>query len=92
MAEKIWNTTTHYTKHQIDEGWNKLIENEVKTKLTSIEIIKLLKSDKECKSYLKFYTTIIEAMFKGEKVDYPEKEEFLILHKSLVEVYKSESN
>lgn len=86
--EKIWNTTSHYTKQAIDEACEKLVNNRTKTQLTSIELIKMLRSDEECKQYEKFYATILEAILNEEDVSYPEKEEFLILHKSLLDVYK----
>ncbi len=90
--EKIWNTTSHYTKQAIDEACEKLIKNRVKTQLTSIELIRMMQSDEECKQYEKFYATILEAILNEEEVGYPEKEEFLILHKSLVDVYKETQN
>jgi len=86
--EKNWNTPDHYTKPAIDEACRKLVENRLKTQLTSIELIKMMQSDKECRQYEKFYATILEAILNEEEVGYPEKEQFLILHKSLVEVYK----
>ena len=85
--ELNWNTTTHYTKQAIDEACDNLVNNRVKTQLTSIELIKMLRSDEDCKEYETFYATILEAILNGERVDYPEKEEFLILHKSLLQVY-----
>lgn len=86
--EKNWNTPDHYTKPAIDEACEKLVENRVKTQLTSIELIRMLKSDEECRKYETFYATILEAILNEEKVGYPEKEQFLILHKSLLEVYR----
>lgn len=86
--EKNWNTPDHYTKPAIDEACKKLVENRIKTQLTSIEIIRMLKSDEECRQYETFYATILEAILNEEEVGYPEKEQFLILHKSLLEVYK----
>jgi len=86
--EKNWNTTEHYTKPAIDEACMKLVENRVKTQLTSIELIRMMQSDEECKQYRKFYATILEAILNEDEVSYPEKEQFLILHKSLLEVYR----
>lgn len=88
--EKNWNTPDHYTKPAIDEACMKLVENRVKTQLTSIELIKMLRSDEECKQYETFYATILEAILNEEEVGYPEKEQFLILHKSFLEVYRQE--
>lgn len=86
--EKNWNLPDHYTKPSIDEACIKLVENRAKTQLTSIELIRMLRSDEECKQYETFYATILEAILNEEEVGYPEKEQFLILHKSLLEVYK----
>lgn len=86
--EKNWNTTSHYTKSAIDEACKKLVNNRLKVQLTSIELIRMLKSDEECRQYETFYATILEAILNEEEVSYPEKEQFLILHKSLLEVYK----
>ena len=86
--QKNWNLPEHYTKPAIDEACMKLVENRTKTQLTSIELIRMLRSDEECKQYERFYATILEAILNEEEVGYPEKEQFLILHKSLIEVYK----
>ena len=85
--EKNWNAPDHYTKPEIDEACKKLVENRVKVQLTSIELIRMLQSDDECRHYEKFYATILEAILNEEEVGYPEKEQFLILHKSLIQVY-----
>ena len=88
--EKNWNIPNHYTKPAIDEACMKLVENRLKVQLTSIELIIMLKSDEECRQYETFYATILEAILNEEEVSYPEKEQFLILHKSLLEVYRKE--
>ena len=88
--QKDWNLPTHYTKHTIDESIQKLIDNRTKTQLTSIILIDMLKDDDECKHMAGWYAEILQAILDGDRIDYPEKEEFLIFHKSLLDVYRSE--
>ena len=81
--------TEHYTKESIDLAINKLIDNKIQTQLTSIELIKMMASDETLQGEQRFYAMILEAiLITGEKVSYPEKEQFLVLHKCLIETYK----
>lgn len=76
----------------IDEACVKLVDNRVNVQLTSIELIKMMRTDETCNKYQKFYASILEAILNEENVSYEEKEQFLILHTSLIEVYKEINN
>ena len=79
-------------KEVIDEACAKLVNNRAKTQLTSIELIKMMRTDETCTEYQKFYASTLEAILNEENVSYEEKEQFLILHTSLIEVYKEINN
>ncbi|QQV90426.1 hypothetical protein Harreka1_19 [Olleya phage Harreka_1] len=81
--------TEYYTKESIDLAINKLIDNRTQTQLTSIELIKMMASDETLQGEQRFYAMILDAILStDEKVSYPEKEQFLILHKCLIETCK----
>ena len=77
----------YYTKESIDKAIEDIKEDELGVKIASLELIKMMSEDESLKGEVIFYPPILEALFKEEKISYPEKEEFLILHKSLKEVY-----
>lgn len=79
--------TKYYTKESIDKAIESIKQDELAIKVASLELIKMMREDESLKSEIIFYTTILEAIFQEEKISYAEKEEFLILHKSLKEVY-----
>lgn len=82
--------TKYYTKESIDLAISKLIDNRLQTQLTSIELIKMMASDKTLQGEQRFYAMILEAILsEDEKISYPEKEQFLILHKCLIDTYKA---
>ncbi|MCD8423569.1 hypothetical protein LNI94_11810 [Tenacibaculum finnmarkense genomovar ulcerans] len=80
--------TEMYTKESIDNALQVLIDNKARTQVTSIGLIAMMASDESLKGEQRFYSMILEAVLSGEKVSYPEKEQFLILHKCLLETYK----
>lgn len=77
-------------KENIDKSINRLIEKRTEFQMTSIALIEMLNGDDECKGEMDFYWRICEAILNEDKsLSYDEKEQFLILHKSLIEVYNN---
>jgi hypothetical protein len=75
-------------KQAIDLAIDKLIQNRTDFQITSVALIKMMHDDGELQGELDFYWRICEAVLEDDKsLSYDEKEQFLILHKSLVEVY-----
>ena len=76
------------TKENIDKSINRLIEKRTEFQVTAIAIIEMLNSDEECKGENDFYWRVCEAILNEDKsLSYDEKEQFLILHKVLIEVF-----
>lgn len=88
------NETDFYTKQSLDKSLLRMRYNRVGTQLTSINLIAMMSSDESVKGELDFYVRIIDELLTGdmEKISYPEKEQFLILHKAMVETYNELSN
>lgn len=84
--------TQYYTKESIDIAINNIKDDEIGVKIASLELIKMMSKDESLKGEIIFYTTILEAIFSKEKISYPEKEQFLILHKALMETYMELQN
>lgn len=75
-------------KENIDKSINRLLEKKTEFQITSIALIKMMHDDGELEGEMGFYARIVEAILKEDKsLSYDEKEQFLILHKSLIEVY-----
>jgi len=77
----------YYTKESIDASIKSIKDDELSNKIASLELIRMMSKDKSLKGEIIFYTAILEAIFREEKISYAEKEEFLILHKALKETY-----
>ena len=78
------------TKENINNSINRLIEKRTAFQMTSISLIEMLHDEEECKGEMDFYWRICEAILNEDKsLSYDEKEQFLILHKSLIEVYNN---
>ena len=78
------------TKENIDISINMLIEKRIEFQIVSIALIGMLNGDDECKGEMEFYWRICEAILNDDNsLSYDEKEQFLILHKSLIEVYNN---
>lgn len=74
----------------IDERFKRLIENEIKFKLSSIAIIDMMHNDEELKDEFAFYWRISEAIVnKYNNISHEEKEQFLAIHIACVEVYNN---
>ncbi len=82
----------YYTKESIDTAINNIKSDEWGAKIASLELVRMMSEDETLKGEIIFYTTILEAIFSEEKISYPEKEQFLILHKALKETYMELQN
>ena len=75
-------------KENIDKSINRLLEKKAEFQITSIALIKMMHDDGELEGETGFYARIVESILNEDKsLSYAEKEQFLILHKSLIEVY-----
>ena len=75
-------------KKFINEAIDKLIQDEYKFKVTCIAIIDMMNSDEDLKEELSFYCRISEAIInKEENISEDEKEHFLVMHCSAIQVY-----
>ena len=75
-------------KGNIDKSINRLLEKKAEFQITSIALIKMMHDDGKLEGEMGFYARIVEAILNEDKsLSYDEKEQFLILHKSLIEVY-----
>ncbi len=75
-------------KENIDKSINRLLEKKTEFQITSIALIKMMHDYGELDGEMGFYARIVEAILNEDKsLSYDEKEQFLILHKSLIEVY-----
>lgn len=75
----------------IEETFDKLINNEY-FNITVIELIRMVYNSKdvdEMEGNMKFYAQIIECVHNNDlkSVSIEEKEQFLIFHKSLMDIY-----
>lgn len=82
------NNLDDYTKKRIDSAIDTMLKDIEKTMITCNELIRLMTGEEGLKGHLAFYKSILEDLLTDHtKVNYIEKEQFLILHKCLVETY-----
>lgn len=77
-----------YTNKSIDSSIETMLNDVKKTMITCNELIRMMSKYKDLKGHLAFYKSILEdLLIDHTKVNYIEKEQFLILHNCLVETY-----
>lgn len=73
----------------IEKQINRLLEKRTEFQLTSINLIKMMVDSGDCEGELQFYVRISEAILNEDiSLSFDEKEQFLILHKVLIDIYK----
>lgn len=78
----------------IDLAFNKFIEYRTQFNLTVIELIEMVNNASdadEMMGQMRFYAQIVECIQEGDlkSVSYEERKQFLIFHKSLLDLYKN---
>lgn len=71
----------------IQNSIDSLKVHEITFKATFIEMIRFMVSSGDCEEYLGFYTKIGNALQAEENVSNEEKKQFLIIHKSIIDIY-----